>query len=98
MMILSANTFVQSMNEQKSKRRRLHNLRDFLLTSLRINPHSQDLVVAVGDGHERNNAEALMHWLTGASQQDPSLPQLPAKEVESRLMRHLGRMLDCWPE
>jgi hypothetical protein len=98
MITISANTFLQSMHEHKSQQRRLRSLRDYLLTALKINPHSQNLVVAIGNGNERSNADALLSWLSGTSHHNSLLVELPAKEVESLLLRQLQRELDCWPD
>jgi len=98
MITISANTFLQSMHEHKSQQRRLRSLRDYLLTALKINPHSQNLVVAIGNGNERSNADALLSWLSGTSHQGSFLADLPAGEVKSLLLRHLQRTLDCWPD
>lgn len=98
MITISANTFLQSMHEHKSQQRRLRSLRDFLLTSLHINPYSQNLVVALGNGTEVNNSDALLNWISGRSRQDSFFIELSAKEIQSRLLSHLQRTLDCWPD
>ncbi|MAA95627.1 MAG: hypothetical protein CML22_02785 [Rheinheimera sp.] len=98
MMSISANTFLQSMYEHKSQQRRLHNVRDYLLASLQINPHSHNLIVAIGNGNEKSNADALLNWLSGTSHHNSFLADLPAKEVKSLLLHHLQRTLDCWPD
>lgn len=98
MVTIAANMFFQSMHDHKSQQRRLRSMRDFLLSSLHINPHSQNLVVALGHGTERNNSDALLSWLSGAAQQGSCLADLPPGDIESLLLRHLHRTLDCWPD
>lgn len=98
MTIISTNIFLQKMDEQKLKRRRLKSLRDFLLYSLQISPHSQNLVFVVGNGNERNNSEALLNWLSEGTLDDKPLANLPAHQVEGHLLRYLERRLDCWPD
>lgn len=98
MTIISTNVFLQKMDEHKLRRRRLKSLRDFLLSSLQISPHSQNLVVVVGNGNERNNSEALLNWLDEETLDDKPLAELPAHQVEGHLLRYLERRFDCWPD
>lgn len=89
---------IQSFSEQKAKRCRLLNLRDYLICSLFINPHSKNLVVVFGGEDERNNADALMGWLVRSVEQDRSFMHLAPKEVEAKLLRLLSDQLGVWQD
>lgn len=97
MMTLSANTLTQSMFELKTKRTRLNNIKEHLLNALQISPQRQGLVMLLGQGSEKNNAEALYCWLECQHRFDPKFTTLSLGEIEGRLLRRLECGMDQWP-
>lgn len=97
MMTQSANILTQSMFALKIKQTRLHNVKEYLLNALQISPQRQGLVMLLGQGSEKNNAEALYCWLECQSKIDPDFSTLSLGDIEGRLLRHLERGMDQWP-
>jgi len=48
---------------EKARQRTVRNLAISLMAMLHINPDGRELVAICGSGDERNNAEAIHHWL-----------------------------------
>lgn len=96
-MALSTNILMQSMFEQKIKRTRLQNVKEYLLNALQIHPHHQSLVMVLGTGNEQNNSDALCYWLKNQAKLDQTFSTLSLGDIEYRLMRHLEGRLDRWP-
>lgn len=98
MMTLSANILTQSLFELKTKRARLNNIKEHLLNALQISPQRQGVVMLLGQGSEKNNAEALYCWLECQLKFDPEFSKLSLGDIEGRLLRHLERGMDQWPD
>lgn len=98
MMTLSANILMQSLYEHKTKRTRLLNMQEYLLNALHIPRYRRSLIMVLGNGNEATNADALQHWLESQSQADAEFLTLSIGEVEGRLLAHLEKRMEHWPD
>ncbi|WP_445428285.1 hypothetical protein [Alishewanella sp. HL-SH05] len=98
MMTLSANILIQSLYEKKTQRSRLLNVREYLLNALQIPRYKRSLILVLGNGNESTNADALQNWLEYQSKSDPDFLGSSLGEIESRLLHHLEKRMEYWPE
>uniref|UniRef100_A0A486XN30 Uncharacterized protein n=1 Tax=Rheinheimera sp. BAL341 TaxID=1708203 RepID=A0A486XN30_9GAMM len=54
--------------------------------------------MVLGNGNEATNADALQHWLESQSQADAEFLTLSIGEVEGRLLAHLEKRMEHWPD
>jgi len=69
---------VSKMEQERDQARQVRKIVSCLMAVLNI-PEGNHLVMAFGDGHERDNREALETWV------NYMLPELDMDEVEGRL-------------
>lgn len=98
MMTHSVTILAQSMFALKTKRARLYNVKEYLLNALQIAPYRRELIMLLGQGSEKSNADALQYWLESQSKVDPEFSMLPLGDMEHRLRKHLERGIDKWPD
>jgi len=75
---MTAEQVCQLVNKMEQERSQARNIVSCLMVVLNI-PEGNHLVMAFGDGHERDNREALETWV------NHMLPELDMVEVEGRL-------------
>jgi len=69
---------VSEMKDEREQARRIRNIVSCLMVVLNI-PEGTHLIMLFGNGHERDNREALATWV------EAMLPELDIDEVEGRL-------------
>jgi len=76
---------VSKMEQERDQARQVRKIVSCLMAVLNI-PEGNHLVMAFGDGHERDNREALETWV------NYMLPELDMDEVEGRLDQLCARI------
>jgi len=76
---------VNRMQDERDQARHVRKIVSCLMVILNI-PEGNHLVMAFGDGHERDNREALETWV------NYMLPELDMDEVEDRLDQLCARL------
>ncbi|WP_031569201.1 hypothetical protein [Rheinheimera texasensis] len=83
---------------EQIRQRKLKNLTSSLMAMLHINPHGKELVCVCGEGTERDNTEAIYHWVELETCCASCTKALSFKQLQRSFVRFLIDTTGQYPE
>ena len=86
----------KSINSNNSDLVYINNLAEGVIFSQRINPFQNNLVAVFGNGHELNNRQAIVHWVTKKTEEWPTPPDNPLPILKHQFIDLIEENLEVY--
>lgn len=83
---------------EQTRRRKVKNLALSLMVTLHINPNGRELISVCGTGEERDNTEAVHHWVEQETCCASCIKTSSFKALQGSFLRFLIDATDYYPE
>lgn len=88
----------KTMLVEQNRQRKVKNLTLNLMVMLQIDPHGNHLISVCGSGEERDNTEAIHHWVEQETCCASCLKTISFKKLQSSFVRYLIDTTGYYPE